>query len=117
MCFQELLSAFNQRNQDIQTKTSFQHHPTPHPSTAHSARRLGNETVVGRGVDVTVDGDELVEPGSALLDVGDEDAGGVDELGLANRSRRVDVRSPGLGDAIGAGEDGVSLWKIKKYVA
>ena len=68
-------------------------------------------------MDVTVDGDELVEPGSALLDVGDEDAGGVDELGLANRSRRVDVRSPGLGDAIGAGEDGVSLWKIKKYVA
>jgi hypothetical protein len=56
-------------------------------------------------VDAAVDGGELVELGGQLLDVGDEEAGGVDELGLADRSRRVHVRSPGLADAIGTGRD------------
>jgi hypothetical protein len=67
-------------------------------------------------VDVAVDGGELVELGGQLLDVGDEEAGGVDELGLADRSWRVDVGCPGLADAIGTGggRDCEEFGKIKQ---
>jgi hypothetical protein len=88
-------------NKTPTTPPSFTTHTTFSSTLANGS---SNEIIVGLGVDGKVDGSELGEDVSRLLDAGKEGTDGSEELGLGDGDERGQMILPGLGKTSGAGK-------------
>ena len=96
-------SSNNNSNSKHQQKPFLLLH-SQHTFSSTLANGSSNEIVVGPGVDGKVDGSELGEDVSRLLDAGKERTNGSEELGLGDGDERGQMILPGLGKTSGAGK-------------